>query len=154
MDQSDFLKQTQLAQYEFEVDILAPASQVWRALTVDIDSWWLPSFHMLGESSKMELEAYAGGRLMERVEGRELLWYQVIAIDTGKSIDLAGYCTAKYGGPATTLLSVEITSTTDRFSKLRVSDSLLGLVTQNSVRCACDGWKQLFYDGLKKHAEK
>jgi len=77
MDKSDFFKQTQLAQYAFELDIDAPASQVWNALTAEIGSWWLPSFHMLGESSVIELEAHAGGRLIERVDGRELLLYTV-----------------------------------------------------------------------------
>ncbi len=154
MDKSDFFKQTQCAQYAFELNIDAPASRVWHALTADIGSWWLPSFHMLGETSTIELEAHAGGRLTESVDGRELLWYTVIAIDTGRSIDFAGYCTAKYGGPATTMLCLEVTSTSDRASRLQVSDSLFGLVTENSVRCVYDGWKQLFTDGLKKYAEK
>lgn len=109
---------------------------------------------MLGESSIIELEAHAGGRLVERLDGRELLWYTVIAIDIGRSIDFAGYCTAKYGGPATTMLCVEVSSASDRVSRLQVSDSLFGLVTEDTVRCVSDGWKQLFNDGLKRYVEK
>jgi uncharacterized protein YndB with AHSA1/START domain len=142
-----------MAHYEFALDIEASTSRVWRALTDQIGSWWLPSFHILGESSIIELEPHAGGRLVERADGRELLWYTVLAIDPEKSLDLAGYCTAKYGGPSTTMLSLEITGVSDRLSRLNVSDSLFGRVTEESVRCIQAGWNELFSDGLKKFAE-
>jgi uncharacterized protein YndB with AHSA1/START domain len=149
MENADSWKHPKLAHYEFSVEIEASASRVWRALTDQIGSWWLPNFHMLGASSIVELEAHAGGRLFERAEGRELLWYTVIAIDTEKSIDFAGYCTAKYGGPATTMLSMELTSVSERLTRLQISDSLFGRVTDEFVRCVQDGWKELFSDGLR-----
>jgi uncharacterized protein YndB with AHSA1/START domain len=142
-----------MAHYEFALDIEASTSRVWRALTDQLGSWWLPSFHMLGESSIIELEPHAGGRLVERADGRELLWYTVLAMDPEKSLDLVGYCTAKYGGPSTTMLSIEVTGISERLSRLNVSDSLFGRVTEESVRCVQAGWNELFSDGLKKFVE-
>ncbi len=153
MERSDSWKHPSLAHYEFAIEIEASTSRVWRALTDQIGSWWLPNFHMLGESSIVELEPYAGGRLVEKTDGRELLWYTVIAIDQEKSIDLAGYCAAKFGGPATTMLSVEVTRVSDRLSRLQITDSLFGRVTDDFVRCLQAGWKELFTDGLKKFIE-
>lgn len=153
MENADSWKHPKLAHYEFSLDMAASTSRVWRALTDQIGSWWLPSFHMLGESSVVELEPHAGGRLFERAEDRELLWYTVIAINPGKSIDFAGYCTAKYGGPATTMLSIEITSLSERLTRLQISDSLFGRVTDEFVRCLQDGWNELFTDGLKRFVE-
>ncbi len=134
MPSPDLWQQPRMAHYEFALDIEASTSRVWRALTDQVGSWWLPSFHILGESSIIELEPHAGGRLVERADGRELLWYTVLAMVPEKSLDLAGYCTAKYGGPSTTMLSLEVTSISDRLSRLNVSDSLFGRVTEESVR--------------------
>lgn len=154
MERSNSWKQAQLAHYDFAIEIDADVQRVWRALTDQVGSWWLPNFHMLGETSLVELEPRAGGRLVERCEDRELLWYTVISIDPQNSIDLAGYCTAKYGGPATTMLSLEITRVNDRQTRLQVSDSLIGRVTDDFVRSLQSGWKQLFVDGLKSFVEK
>ena len=40
------------AQYEFEIPIGRPPADVWRALTAEIQAWWLPDFHMVGEGSR------------------------------------------------------------------------------------------------------
>ncbi len=101
----------------------------------------------------VELEPRAGGRLVERTESQEILWYTVIAIDHEKSLDLAGYCTAKYGGPATTLLSIQLTSLSEQLSRLQIADSLFGRVTDEFVRSNEAGWKELFTHGLKAFVE-
>jgi hypothetical protein len=154
MERTLSMTQAHIAQYEFSIPIEASTSQVWRALADQIDSWWLSNFRMLGEASRVDLEPRAGGRLFEYSHGAELLWYTVIAIDFGKSIDFAGYCTAKYGGPVTTMLSLEVASISERIACLNVSDSLFGHVTDESVRCVQEGWKNLFTHGLKKFVEE
>lgn len=153
MATSDSWTQARLAHYEFAIDIQANSRRVWRALTDQVGAWWLPSFHMLGESSIVMLEPHAGGRLLESADGREILWYTVIAIDPEKTLDLAGYCTAKYGGPATTMLSLQVTSLTDRSSRLHVSDSLFGRVTDEFISSLQAGWNELFVSGLKRFVE-
>lgn len=53
-------QETRALQYELEVPIEAPPSAVLKALTEEIDAWWLPDFHMVGEGSVVSLEAAAG----------------------------------------------------------------------------------------------
>ena len=55
-----------VVQYEFQVEIEATPARVWRALTDQLSSWWLPDFHMLGEDSVVTLEPKPGGRLFEQ----------------------------------------------------------------------------------------
>ncbi len=143
----------QVAHYEFTIEIDGSAQRVWRALTDQLGAWWLPHFHMLGENSLVELEPWAGGRLFEKGDGRELLWYTVIAIESEKSIDLSGFMTMKFGGPATTLLSLQIHNLSESKCRLQISDSLFGRVTEDSVRSLQSGWKELFVDGLKRFVE-
>lgn len=137
------------AQYEFSIDFEANSQRVWRALTDQVGAWWLPHFHMLGEDSVVQLEPWAGGRLYERQGDRELLWYTVIAIDPGKSLELAGCCSAKYGGPATTMLALELSQSASG-SRLLLSDSLFGRVTDGLVNSLTSGWLELFTLGLQK----
>lgn len=152
MDRNELIAPAQLARYEFAVDIDATLSQVWHALTAKLGVWWLPEFHILGES-QVELELRAGGRLFERAEGRELLWFNVVAFEHEKSIELVGACTAKYGGPTTTMLSIELQELGARQTRLQFTDSLIGRVTEESVRCLEAGWKELIFNGLKKYVE-
>lgn len=121
------------AQYEFNLSIPATVARVWYALTHQINDWWLLDFHVLGPESTVHLESVAGGRLFEFVGDRQLLWYTVIAIAPGESIELAGFRSAKYGGPTTTMIAVELSAPTPSTTQLRFSDSLFGKVTDGQV---------------------
>ncbi len=50
----------------------------------------------------------AGGRLYEQRGESELLWYSVLSITPKVSLDLIGHCTADYGGPSTSQLSIRL----------------------------------------------
>ena len=144
---------TRAITYELEVDIAAPPATVWRSLTEETDGWWLPDFRMVGPNSKVTFDARAGGQLVETTEeGGSLLWYTVLMSVPGESIDLVGYVTAKYGGPATTMLRLGLEATATG-TKLHISDALVGHIKDDSVSCLESGWMQLFRDGLKVHAE-
>ena len=140
-------------QYEFEIHMEAPKEKVWRALTEDIDTWWLPDFHMVGTDSKIQLDAIAGGHLVEsKADGSSLLWYTVQMCDTGHSLHLAGFIFPQWGGPGTTLLHLSLESVDDG-TKFKVQDSQFGAIQASAAKSMEDGWIWLFTDGLKKHAE-
>ncbi len=103
--ESNQFLEARCARFEMSIIIDATRERVWRGLTDQLHAWWLPDFHMLGEESKITFEPFAGGRLFETAGGRSLLWYTVLSYDPLKSMEWSGFCTAKYGGPATTLLS-------------------------------------------------
>lgn len=154
MSQATIWCESKCAQYEFSIIMNASCERVWRALTDQISGWWLPHFHMLGEESAVEFEPKAGGKLFEKFGRRELLWYTVIAIDPGNTLEMAGHCSAKYGGPATTMLAIELTRQGDQVTLVRVSDSVFGRVTEGFVQSLSAGWQELFRDGLKTFVEK
>ncbi len=144
--------EARVVQYEFEVELNAPPTRVWKALTDQLSSWWLPDFHMLGADSIVSLEPVPGGRLFEQCGEQGLLWYTVLAIAPNESLSLAGYCTAEFGGPCSTLLSVKLTED-GTHTRLAVTDALFGRVSDQQVASLESGWKQLFVDGLKKFVE-
>ena len=144
--------EARVVQYEFEVEIDATPARVWRALTDQLSSWWLPDFHVLGSDSIVTLEPTPGGRLYEQSGSQGLLWYTVLAISTNELLSLAGYCTPDWGGPCSTLLTLKL-SEAEKGTRLVVSDALYGLVSDKQVESLESGWQQMFDNGLRKFVE-
>jgi DNA-binding transcriptional ArsR family regulator len=138
---------------ELEIQISKPHEKVWDTLINEIDRWWLPDFHALGDSTVI-LEAHAGGRLYEKtVSGSEGLWYTVTSVSPNQLLELAGHLRPAYGGPATSLLRLSVEGKDDQ-TVLIIHDSLFGAVNENTHNSIRSGWKQLFEEGLKKYIEK
>ena len=143
------------AEYFIEIPIAAPPETVWRCLTEEIDAWWLPDFRLVGAGSRVTLDARAGGQLLEQLEGGgSLLWYTVAMCTPGRSLDLVGHLSPDYGGPATSMLKLELEAAgRDRGATLlKVRDALVGHLSPTLARTMRDGWTQLFTDGLAAHA--
>jgi DNA-binding transcriptional ArsR family regulator/uncharacterized protein YndB with AHSA1/START domain len=135
-----------------DLDIEAPAARVWEALIREVRLWWPRDFHIGGESSRMTLEPFAGGRLFEEWgDGAGLLWAQVIAIDPSRSIQLAGHLSPEYGGPATSIWKIALHET-DAGTRLELTDSLFGRVDGKLHGSLESGWRTIF-EGLKSHLE-
>ena len=151
---SHTLQETRAVTYHLEIPIDAPPDVVWRSLTEATNAWWLEDFHMTGPESVVTLDAEAGGRLIEHSEGgASLLWYTVQLAVPGASLDLVGHVSAQFGGPATTMLRLAL-EPHDGGTLLRVTDSLVGHVSDDTVKSLESGWTQLFGEGLKAHAER
>ncbi len=139
-------------QYELSVSIDASRQRVWKGLTHQLGDWWLPDFHMLGPDSLVQLEPHAGGRLYEHNGANELLWYTVLSITPEETLNLVGYCTTEFGGPSTTMLTVRLKAD-GKSTRLTISDSLFGHVTDGHAASLSLGWTQLFNEGLKAFIE-
>ena len=144
--------EARVVQYEFEVEINAAPPRVWRALTDQLSSWWLPDFHVLGNDSVVTLEPVPGGRLFEQSGSSGLLWYTVLAVAENESLSLAGYCTADWGGPCSTLLTIKLIEN-GKGTRLVVSDALYGQVADKQVESLRSGWQQMFDNGLRAFVE-
>jgi uncharacterized protein YndB with AHSA1/START domain len=147
------VSEARTVQYEFAISIASTKEHVWRVLTEQVASWWLPDFHMLGTDSIVSLEPRAGGRLFEKIGDKELLWYSVFSIMPEASLDLIGYCSADYGGPSTSLLTLKLAGD-GKSTTLHVRDSLFGHVPDSHALSLQSGWKQLFTLGLKAYCEQ
>lgn len=137
----------------WSLDAAAAAAAVWDAMTSHINEWWLPDFHMLGAESVIRLDLRAGGLLVERNGAHELLWYTVLAVTAGSPLDLAGNCSADFGGTHSTLLSLKLEAS-KQGTRLTLRDSLFGHVTEAQARSLQAGWNRLFGDGLKPFVER
>ncbi|MBL4636870.1 MAG: SRPBCC domain-containing protein [Kofleriaceae bacterium] len=147
------VKNAEYSSYELEILIEVSREKVWKALVEDTNGWWLPSFHMVAEDSVVTLDAEAGGLLVERRKGGgSLLWYTVHMVEPGRSICLVGQSFPAWGGPCTTMLTLSLEDS-DTGCIFRVSDALLGRVSDGLIKNMREGWTELFTKGLKKHCE-
>ncbi len=153
-ESTDSATQVGAMRIELEIPINAPPERVWAALIDEIGVWWPKDFYATAEPGPITLEARAGGRLFERGRGgSELLWFTVIAIDPGKSLDLVGSLTPAYGGPATTMLHLELEPNGDGATLFKVSDDIFGRIGDN-LQSIKDGWRIIFHDNLKPFVER
>lgn len=151
---ADGAAQVRAIRIELEIPINAPCERVWAALIDEIGVWWPKDFYVTPEPGQITLEARAGGRLFERGRsGSELLWFTVIAIDPGKSMDLVGSLTPAYGGPATTMLHLELEPHGDGATLFKVADDIFGHIGEK-LRSIEDGWRIIFHDNFKAFVER
>ena len=146
-------KEARSVTYELEIPIDADPESVWKAFTAEVNQWWLPDFHMAGPGSVVTLEPEAGGHLLETHEdGSSLLWATVIMCTPGKSLHMAGHVAPEWGGPNTNVMHVSLTEH-EGGTLLSVQNSIFGHVDDSHVQSMEEGWRQLFTEGLKRHAE-
>lgn len=153
--EDDMNTQTQpgsTATVQVALDWTIPASQqaVWRRLVDDAQSWW-PAEHRAGpEGCTLKFDAVIGGQLREeRADGAGLLWYSVIAIDPMRSIDMVGHLASRYGGPATSLLHLELApALADGTTVLRLTDAVFGRVGPGLAASLTEGWQAIVGEGL------
>lgn len=113
---------------------------------------WLADFHVAGADSKVTLVPAPGGRLIERTaDGGGILWYTVHARAPRRTITLVGPLSVDCG-PVTTMLTLTFEDQ-DGSCLLRVTDALIGHVSDGLVESLRDGWSLLLGQGLKRHAE-
>lgn len=133
--------------------IAAPSARVWQTLVAAPDAWWPREMRARGENSEMRFEARLGGQLTEHHEGAGVLWYSVFAVDPGKSLDLSGALATRYGGPAISLLHLEIEPKEKSSTTLRLTDSLFGRLGPETQSHVASGWGAIV-GGLIRHVEE
>lgn len=142
-----------MGQVELEVRIDAPRERVWQAFVEETGRWWLKDFYAAPDAKGFILEPKLGGRMYEDWgDGGGLLWYTVIGIRPGQSLELAGHLTPAFGGPAKTYLKINFLAD-GQATRLQISDSAFGRVSTNSLEQFRSGWEMLFGQGLKAYVE-
>lgn len=138
-----------------EWPVEASVQRVWQALFDRVESWWPAAHRAVGGDAAMTFEARLGGQLRESgPEGGGILWYQVIALDPLRSVDLAGHLAARYGGPAESLLHIEIAPGPREGSAiLKLTDSVFGRIGPNMRASLTSGWQAILGEGLVPHAQ-
>jgi DNA-binding transcriptional ArsR family regulator len=139
-----------------EWPVAASPQRLWRALFEQPERWWPAGHRAVGGDARMHFEPKLGARLREESEsGGGIIWYEVIAIEPMRSVDLFGHLAARYGGPASSLLHIEIVpGTKDGSSILKLTDSVFGRVGPNLRASLTSGWQAIVGEGLVAHVAK
>ncbi len=142
------METARMVRFELEVELDASPERAWTALTDDINAWWLPDYRAAGTDSVVRLEPKAGGSLVEEAgDGASLVWYTVQMVRPGKALYLVGHLAPDWGGPGTSMLKLALAPQGDG-SVLRISDAIVGNVTEEQASGLESGWRKLFGEGL------
>lgn len=142
--------QTSVVDVALEWPVAVSVQRLWEALFNSPEIWW-PADHKAGPAgSTMTFEPKVGGHLKEATaDGAGLIWYSVVALDPLRSVDLAGHLATRYGGPATSLLHIEVApGPSDGTSILKLTDSVYGRVGPNMKASLTSGWQAIVGEGL------
>ena len=138
---------------ELEIAIEANAETVWKSITEEIGQGWPKDFYCVAGSDKLVLEPKPGGRIYEEnSNGSGLLWGTVLEINPPKSIAWQGQIMPPWGGPAISMLRLSLEARGDE-TVLRVTDCLIGNISETLRGELETGWRQIFAHGLKTYVE-
>jgi len=141
------------ARIELEVSIEAPADRVWSAIVEEPDAWWVSELRCVPGDSTIVFEPRAGGTLVEQNDaGASLLWFTVIAIEPGRSLNLAGAIAPPFGGPSSAFLLIELEAA-DGATRVRMTNSMHGHVKEDALPMIESGWRHLLENGIKRLVE-
>ncbi|MEA3045064.1 MAG: hypothetical protein QOH47_2902 [Sphingomonadales bacterium] len=135
-----------------EWPVAASVQKVWDALFGAPGSWWPAEHRLFGPDSAMSFEPRLGAALREEKGGQGLVWYSVIAIDPLRSVDLIGHLAARFGGPATSMLHIELApAAEDGTTLLKLTDSVFGRIGPALHASLGEGWQAIVGEGLVRH---
>jgi DNA-binding transcriptional ArsR family regulator len=130
-----------------------PAARVWSALFGAPQAWW-PASHRAIEGATLSFEERLGGQLREaRANGHGLVWYTIFAMEHQRSLDLSGALATRYGGPATSLLHIELEDA-GKSCVVKLMDSVFGRLGPQFQSSVTEGWTAIIGDGLVPYAAK
>lgn len=138
---------------EMEVVIDASRERVWQAIIERPDAWWISDLRCVSADSTISLDAQAGGHLIERDDaGGSLLWFTVIAVEPGKSINMVGSLAPPWGGPSQGFLNIALEEH-DGQTTVKMTNSHHGHIAEGSLASMDSGWRMLLENGLKSLVE-
>ena len=135
-------------------EVRAPVQLVWAGFFADIDRWW-PAEHRALAGSAMSLSGEVGSGLVEAgADGSRLLWYTLTATQAMKSIDLVGHLAARYGGPATSHLHLELgPGQAEGSTVIKMTDSIIGPAGADMSASLQEGWQAILGEGFVRHVK-
>lgn len=141
--------------YDISIKIDADARAVWKALIEETNRWWVSDFRMVAPDSVVRFDLQPGGSgLIEEANGGGFLqWYQIQAfLPAQRKLYLVGHIAADFGGPSTSHMCLAIREQGGT-SEFRLTDSLVGNVSEETLTSLQSGWTSLF-ESLAEFVER
>lgn len=144
------------AQVDLQVPIDAPARRAWLALVEQTGRWWHRDFYTSPLARGFVIEARVGGRVFEDWgDGGGVLWGTVLVCEPGRVLEWAGDLSPSYGGPARTIVRLELEPRSESSCVLKLRDAVFGRIDEGLAATLESGWTTLFGpDGLKGWVER
>jgi uncharacterized protein YndB with AHSA1/START domain len=148
------IEAAQISRLNLEIHIEARPEVVWKALTDDISRWWPAEFYAGGApgARRFVLEPRPGGRMFEEWKEGGLLWGNVIGVEPGRTLQVAGIAFPGWGGPNLWLGSWELQEESGS-TRLRFEESAIGRTSEEGVADKDRGWRFLFDGALRAYVE-
>ena len=83
-----------------------------------------------------------------------LTWATVIGINSPSTLQLKGHLSPENGGPAITFTKIELLAKGKVNTKLKVSETVFGSISEKIGSDLTNGWKTVFEKGLKAYLER
>lgn len=145
---------TGVAEVALEWPVAASVQTVWEALFDRPGAWWPAGHRAVASDSAMSLAPALGAELREEKGGQGIVWYRVMAIDPLRSVDLVGHLAARYGGPATSMLHLELVpGAAEGTTLLKLTDSVVGRIGPDLRASLAAGWQAIVGEGLVAYLE-
>ncbi len=136
------------------VTLDASKKVVWKHLTKDVSRWWLKECYSHPKTKKVILELKPGGLLYEDISSKEgFVWATVTGIHIENTLLLKGQVPSILGGPALSFVNISLESI-GRQTHLRVTEVILGEVSDNLLNSLNNHWTTLLEKGLRPLIEK
>ena len=126
----------------------------------EIGQWWRPDF-LVCEGSTMSLQPRVGGLLYEKTspEGSGFVWGNIISFQPEKNLSYLAQIVPPWGGPAQSVVQVSLSDPKNggegKTTRLTLTDSLIGHLSDELLSGLDDGWRQLYGEGgLKSYLEQ
>ena len=137
----------------FEIVIHAEIDAVWDCLVNKTSKWWSRDFYTNPKTKGFYIESRIGGRAYEDFgQGEGFVWSEVIGVDSPNAIHMKGLLAPAFGGPAISYISIHLQA--DGASTiLKLSDALLGAVSEKGAAQIEAGWKMIYGEAFKHYVE-
>jgi len=141
------------ARIELETLVAASPAKVWQTITERPNEWWVSDMRCVSADSTVTLDARAGGSLAETSpDGASLLWFTVISVEPGRSLNLSGMVAPPFGGPYQGCLLIQLEEV-DGGTLVKFTNSMFGRIDEAALPHIDSGWRLLLDGGIKACAE-
>ena len=147
-------QKAEIAEINMEIQIAAPPSKVWIALTENIGEWWPAEFYAGGEAGKrtFSLETTPGGRMFEAWDdGGGILWGTVFTVNPNIQLQLLGNLFPNWGGPSAAYGTWDLKPHRDG-TTLCYNETAVGRIVDPQLAEKDKGW-QFLHRTLKAYVE-
>lgn len=142
-----------------EITINAPVTKTWNLMINNIGQWWRQDFLICEDSRGMTIDPRVGGLVRENAGATDCgyVWGNIISYQPRHHFAYIAQIVPPWGGPAQSVVQIALDPDEDSpedVTRLTLTDSIVGHVTEDLVSCLDEGWRQLYGEGgLKTYVE-